>query len=118
MSNFYNLLQKIKQRPALYLGKRSLSHLQVFLDGYTFACCELGIEVTKQEREFEEFQEWIEQRFNQVDTQSWSRIILFYSEDESDALDKFFELFDKFLERDNALEVNTTNYGHPVTYSQ
>jgi hypothetical protein len=52
MSNFYELLQKVKQRPALYLGKRSLSHLQVFLDGYTFARRELGIEVTEQEREF------------------------------------------------------------------
>jgi|GEM_PF-618671 len=117
MSNFYDILQKIKQRPALYLGKRSLSYLQVFLDGYTFARRELAIDVTKQEREFEEFQEWIEQRFNQADTQSWSRIILFYSEDEGDALDRFFELFDKFLQRDDTLEINTINYKHPVTYS-
>jgi hypothetical protein len=106
MSNFYELLQKVKQRPALYLGKRSLSHLQVFLDAYTFARRELGIEPTKQEQDFEEFQEWIEQRFNQPDTQSWSRIILFYSEDESDALDKFFELFEDFWQHNQNLEVN------------
>lgn len=106
MYNFYELLQKIKQRPALYLSKRSLSHLQVFLDAYTFARREVGIEMTEQEREFEDFQEWIEQRFNQPDTQSWSRIILFYSGDESDALDRFFELFEEFLRRHKSLEVN------------
>jgi len=106
MSNLYDILQKIKQRPALYLGKRSLSHLQVFLDAYTFARRELGIKVTEQEREFEDFQEWIERRFNQPDTQSWSRIILFYSEDESEALDRFFELFQDFLQSNQNSEVN------------
>jgi hypothetical protein len=54
---------------------------------------------------------------NQVDTQSWSRIILFYSQDESDVLDRFFDLFDKFLQRDDALDINATNIGHPVTSS-
>ncbi len=112
----YELLQKVKQRPALYLGKRSLSHLQVFLDAYTFALREVGIEVTEQEREFEEFQEWIEQRFHQPDTQSWSRIILFYSEDESDALNRFFELFQEFLQRHNTLELEAKKHEKSVTY--
>lgn len=35
--DFYLLIEKIRKRPALYLGKASLSHLQVLLDGYTFA---------------------------------------------------------------------------------
>lgn len=110
MSNFPELLQNIKQRPALYLGKRSLSHLQVFLDGYTFARRQLGVEVTKEEQEFEEFQDWIEQRFNQPDTQSWSRIISFYSEDESDALDRFFELLEEFSRCRTNLEYNNLLY--------
>lgn len=97
MLDLYELLGKIKQRPSLYLGKRSLSHLHVFLDGYTFACRQLGIPLTEQEKKFEEFQEWIEIRFNQVSTQSWSRIILFYSEDEAAALNRFFELLEEFL---------------------
>lgn len=100
MIGFYQLIQKIKQRPSLYLGKCSITHLQTFLDGYTFACREHGVPVTEEEREFEDFQDWIEQRFNQQSTQSWTRIILFYSEDERDALDRFFELFAEFLQRD------------------
>lgn len=109
MLDLYDLLNKIKQRPSLYLGKRSLSHLHVFLDGYTFARRQLGIPITEQERKFEEFQEWIEYKFNQADTQSWSRIILFYSEDESDALMRFFDLFEEFLNSQELAKVDTTN---------
>jgi hypothetical protein len=101
-NNFYQLLDKIKTRPALYLGKRSIFSLQAFLDGYTCACRQLGISVTEQEQEFAEFQDWIEKQFNQPSTHSWARIIVFYSEDESQALDTFFELFDKFLQRESS----------------
>ena len=99
-NNFYQLLDKIKARPALYLGKRSIFSLQAFLDGYTCACRQLGIPVTEQEQEFAEFQDWIEKQFNQQSTRSWARIILFYSEDESQALDTFFQLFEDFLQRE------------------
>jgi Trp operon repressor len=97
MISFYELIEKIKQRPALYLGKAALSQFQTFLDGYTFALRQVNIPVSQEEQEFEQFQEWIETRFNQPSTQHWSRIILFYSEDERDALDRFFELFNEFI---------------------
>ncbi len=99
--NFYQLLDKIKTRPALYLGKRSIFSLQAFLDGYTFAYRQLAIPVTEQEQEFAEFQNWIEKQFNRQSTKSWARIILFYSEDESQAIDTFFELFKDFLQRES-----------------
>jgi hypothetical protein len=101
-NNFYQLLDKIKTRPALYLGKRSICSLPAFLDGYTCACHQLGIPVTEQEQEFAEFQDWIEKKINQPSTQSWARIILFYSEDESQALDTFFQLFEDFLQRESS----------------
>ncbi len=109
MLDLYDLLAKIKQRPSLYLGKRSLSHLHVFIDGYTFACRQIGIPITAQEKDFEEFQEWIEHRFKQANTQSWSRIIIFYSEDETDALKRFFELFEDFLKREKLPKNDTIN---------
>lgn len=101
-NNFYQLLDKIKSRPALYLGKRSIFSLQAFLDGYTFACRQLAIPVTEQEQEFTEFQDWIEKQFNHQSTRSWARIIFFYSEDESQALDTFFQLFENFLQRESS----------------
>lgn len=94
---FYELIEKIKQRPSLYLGKPSLENLQVFLDGYLFARRQLNISLTEQEKQFEAFQEWIEEKFAQKNTQSWTRIILFYSQDEQTALSRFFELFDEFV---------------------
>ncbi|MGL5061222.1 MAG: hypothetical protein ACRC62_14715 [Microcoleus sp.] len=109
MLDLYELLGKIRQRASLYLGKKSLSHLHVFLDGYTFARRQLGIPLTEQEKQFEDFQEWIENRFNQADTQSWSRIILFYSEDEADALNRFFELFEEFKNCENLPKVDAIN---------
>jgi hypothetical protein len=110
MLDLYDLLGKIKKRSSLYLGKQSLSHLHVFLDGYSFALRQIGIPVTEEEKKFEEFQEWIETRFNQASTQSWSRIILFYSEDESDALKRFFDLFEEFLKSTQLPKDDTTNH--------
>ncbi len=111
MLDLYDLLGKIKQRASLYLGKRSVSHLHVFLDGYIFARRQLGIPTTEQEEKFEEFQGWIENKFNQQDTQSWSRIILFYSEDEADALKYFFELFEEFLNGEQLSKEDETSNG-------
>lgn len=105
----YDLIKQIHKRPALYLGKKSLSHLQVFLDGYTFARRQSDLPLSEQEREFDRFQTWIEQRFGQLDTQSWTKIILFYAEDETQALELFFELFDEFLIAQNKQLVNSTS---------
>lgn len=102
MISFYELIQKIKQRPSLYLNKRSLSQLQSFIEGYTFALRQVNIPVSKEEREFEGFQEWIEQKYNQQSTQHWTKIILFYSEDEANALNIFFELFEEFISQKQA----------------
>ena len=102
MISFYELITKIQKRPALYLGKESISNLQVFLDGYTFARRELKVPISNEEEDFEDFQEWIEKKYNLQDTQSWTKIILFYSVDERDALERFFELFDEFVKRNSS----------------
>jgi hypothetical protein len=112
-NKFYQLLDKIKTRPVLYLGKRSIFSLQAFLDGYTCACRQLGIPVTEQEQEFAEFQDWIEKQFNQQSTRSWARIIVFYSEDKSQALDTFFQLFENFLQRESSLDADTISRHQP-----
>ena len=67
--------------------------------GYTFARRELQVPISTEEADFENFQEWIEGKFNLPDTQSWAKIILFYSADERDALERFFELFEEFVQQ-------------------
>ncbi|MCU0543631.1 MAG: hypothetical protein MUE44_15870 [Oscillatoriaceae cyanobacterium Prado104] len=97
---FFDLLQRIKQRPGMYLGKPSITRLRAFLDGYEMARAELGLPDTEQQQQLEGFQEWIQERYKITSTHGWHSIILFFSADERDALDRFFELLEVFLNRD------------------
>ncbi|MCL1464585.1 hypothetical protein [Argonema galeatum] len=99
----YEMLQEIKKRPGMYLGKCSITRLRMLLDGYGLAQCELGLPRTDQEREFNGFQDWIQQKFNITSSHGWDSIILFYSADERDALDNFFKLFEKFQNGESPL---------------
>ena len=80
----------------MYLGKKSIFSLQAFLDGYYFARRELKVELTEQESEFQEFLQWIRQKFNVETGQLWASIVLFHSADESKAVERFFNLFEEF----------------------
>ena len=98
----YDLIQRIKQRPGLYLGKSSITRLNMLLIGYSQARMELGLPRTLEEIEFDKFQDWIQEKFKITSSHGWDSIILFYSIDERDALDKFFELFEKFRNGESA----------------
>ncbi len=93
----YDLLQRIKQRPGMYLGKSSITRLSMLLMGYSLARREVGLPITKQEKEFGGFQEWIQEKFKITSSHGWDSIILFYSADEREAFENFFQLFEKFL---------------------
>jgi uncharacterized NAD(P)/FAD-binding protein YdhS len=98
MSGLYTTLEKIKKKPALYLGRKSLQALYFFLEGYEFSREELGIESTEEEVFFyENFQEWLQSRFQVQTVSSWAKIIQLYSIDDRDAFDNFFSLLDQFL---------------------
>lgn len=103
MSNMYDLLKKIQKNPGMYIGYPSVSNLFMFLCGYEIAYQELNIPISAQEEEFNEFQTWLQKKFNLSTSASWARIILLYSIDERDGFDRFFELFDEFLNRHNYL---------------
>ncbi|MEG4497501.1 hypothetical protein QUB05_08445 [Microcoleus sp. F10-C6] len=98
MHDLYTLIDKIKKAPSMYLGRHSIICLQAFLSGYSVAKYELGEQPTQQDRDFMQFPEWIRKKFNVQTSQSWANVILFYSEDESKALDRFFELLDEFID--------------------
>jgi hypothetical protein len=96
MTDIYELMDRIKSRPGMYLGKPHISRFKAFLDGYIGARNDLGFSLKEQEQTLNNFQQWIQKRFKITSSHSWADIILFYSLDERDALDKFFELFEKF----------------------
>lgn len=97
MTEFYELLNRIQNKPAMYIGSPSISNLFMFLCGYQHSRDLLGTPVTEQEEEFAEFQPWLQKRFAVNTSASWAKIILFYSTDESHAFDSFFDLLEKFI---------------------
>lgn len=88
------LIRKIEKRPGYYLVSPSINHLRVYLDGVRYG-------MPKQEaldffKDFSGFQAYIQNKYQVRSSQGWNQIILFYSANEADALNKFFELFSEF----------------------
>lgn len=107
MSGLLDILEKIKVRPGMYIGKSSVSDLFVFLAGYKTARRELGIEPTARENEFYgEFQPWLQKRFQVQSVNSWAKIIMLYSVDEKEGFEYFFQLLDEFWGRGESLQVD------------
>lgn len=104
MIDVYKILKRIEERPSMYLVSPSITNLKVFLNGYYCARSDIGSLPMEGEHDFEEFQNWIQKKFRICSSQSWAKIILFYSIDERDALDKFFKLFEEFQHRNGYLE--------------
>jgi hypothetical protein len=92
----YDILAGIQKRPEMYLGNCSISRLRSYLDGYCGSRTDFGLPMTRQEEEFAGFQDWIQARYKITSAHGWDQIILFYSCDEKDALDRFFQLLDEF----------------------
>lgn len=105
MLEIYDLIRNIQKRPAMYLGRVSVSNLRTFLAGYCFARRQMKIPQTPQEEHFSKFQDWIQQKFNLSSHQTWDQIILFFSQDENAALEKFFNLFEEFIQTEQQVEV-------------
>jgi hypothetical protein len=99
MSDIYELFRRIRERPSMYLVRRSIFQFQAFYDGYTLARRELGQAITEEERDFSNFHNWIQERLNAKTNLSWASILLFRSVDERDALELFFQLLDEFINR-------------------
>jgi|GEM_PF-660310 hypothetical protein len=94
--NPYRLFNEIKKRPGMFLGTSSITRLDMVLRGYTLARREVGLDPTEEELEFEGFEAWIQGKYEIKLNQSWSKIILFYSIDEHEALKRFFELYEEY----------------------
>jgi len=92
MNSVIELIYKIKTRPTMYISRSSISCLKAFIDGWFFR----SPENVSDSNDMENFQNWIQKKYNVSTSHSWCDIILFYSQDESDALINFFDEFDKW----------------------
>lgn len=80
----------------MYLGKVSLTRLKMLLMGYSMSRGELGFELTQEEKQFAQFQQWIQGKYQINSSESWENIILSQVNDEKLAFDLFYELFEQF----------------------
>ena len=69
----------------------------------------IGIPLTAEETEFQDFLQWIRQKFNVETGQLWSSILLFHSADEKSAVDRFFTLFEEFSQQQKNHETAKIN---------
>jgi hypothetical protein len=105
MSGVYEILEKIKAKPGMYLGRASVSDLFMFLVGYQCFRSELEIEMTEEEDDFYgEFQPWLQKKLSITTVSSWAKMIMLYCHDEKAGFEKFFSLLDEFKQRDKSLE--------------
>lgn len=104
---FYALLEAIRKRPTLYLPRHSIFDLQAFYYGYSFSYLKNGLPETQEDKEFGEFLEWLRTICPIKTNHSWANLLLFYSVDERDALDKFFDFFDDFRAQKIGCSENT-----------
>ncbi len=93
MNSVKELIQTVRTRTAMYIGGNSITSLKAFIDGWYFRDMESVHDVVL----MSDFQDWIQAKYKIESTQSWARILLFYSADERDALELFFKEFDSFL---------------------
>jgi hypothetical protein len=95
--SIYDLLTKIRVRPAMYLGEWSMIRLQAFINSYTFMAQERGMEPGDQP-DFRRFHDWVAAKFGwRESTAGWCTIILQESGgDDRRALEFFFELIDEY----------------------
>lgn len=101
----FEILDKIKARPGMYIGTASISDLFMFLVGYKTARRELSIELTESEAEFyEDFHNFVERKYKLHTSNSWAKIIMLYCHDEKAGFEKFFQLLSEFKKRDKSLD--------------
>jgi hypothetical protein len=94
MGAILDVIQKIRERPGMYLGRPTVNNLYLFLAGYSYA------RKDTESSDYEElagFGDWVHQRFKITSSQSWARIIEFFSASEAEEMALFGKLFDEYL---------------------
>ena len=95
------VLQDIKKRPGVYLGKETLDGLMSFVYGYMHC---MNIRDGNLPDDFVGFQEFVEKYYCLEKfclNRFWADIIEFFSDSEEDAFYKFYELFYEFSKTEN-----------------
>lgn len=106
MDKILNLLYRIKEKPAVFLGRKTLDGLPETLSGYILGIydCSCG-----DFRRFpNDFLRFVQKAYNEYRcAYYWDAIIRMNCNSDEEAFDKFYELLEIFL---NESEYGTTNF--------
>lgn len=111
MSSLFPLLNKIRTKPGLYIGRASITELRMFVVGYRFARSELKLVTTEAETDFyKNFQPWLQLRLNVRTSNSWDKILLFSVINDQQAFEYFFQLLEEFQQRDRDRDIDPMQF--------
>src|SRR5438128_2010463 len=96
MGAILDVLQKIRERPGLILGRPSANNLYCFLSGFAWA----RRDADATDYDFlAGFNQWVQERYKVTSTQGWAKVIEFYSMTEADEMALFWKLLDEYLDQ-------------------
>src|SRR5262249_34317543 len=94
MGTILDMIQKIRERPGVILGRPSASTLYAFLSGFAYA----RKDSHPGDYDFlAGFNKWVHERYGVTSSQGWAKIIEFYSMTEVDEMALFWKLLDEYL---------------------
>ena len=93
--NLYNSLDKMRERPAMYLGEKSITRMEAFIMGFY----EGSNDETIENPPFDGFNDFVGKFYGKYTTAGWKNLILSdHYGNEKEALDRFFMLLDEYRE--------------------
>lgn len=96
MDIIYEKLYRIKENPGLYLRKKSLHNLRMFISGYIARQREIEPDFTTS---FDDFSSYVDRCYDYgAEALDWERILFYVTGDDEKAFDVFYELLDKYRE--------------------
>ena len=94
MDILIELLEKIRETPIIYIGKKSATLLKAFIDGYMDRELEIN---SKSQSTFCGFSDFVVSHYNVCKNPNWDRIITAYTSNDDMAFEEFYRLLDEYL---------------------
>lgn len=96
--NIYDLLEKIKQRPFMFLKEKTLWEIHNYVWGYELCLRVHNIDEKYEYKKFitNEFAEWLNRKTKWSIVQGWPGAINENTRNQEEAFDTFFKLIDEY----------------------
>ena len=110
-NDLFELMEKIRKTPGLYLGEKSVIRLDSFLQGY-HAACYFEMHKNFLDGELQNFTKWLAKSFGDTDIIGYAKLLLSQTDsDDEAAFDLFWQEWDEFC-KENLNEQNENQSVH------